>query len=48
VADDLFDRMISVGLNQWLTARDCRNIATGINKALAAYCTEDPRARTWM
>ncbi len=39
VADDLFDRMVSVNLNQWYSARDCRNVATGINKVLSAYCT---------
>ena len=48
VADDLFDRVISVGLNQWYTARDCRNIARGVNKVLSAYCTEDPKARAWV
>jgi len=48
VADDLFDRNISVGLNQWFTANDCHNIATGINKVLSAFCTEDPNAAKWM
>lgn len=47
-ADDLFDRNITIGLNQWFTARDCRNIAKGINKVLSAYCTEDPTARPWL
>ena len=48
VADDLFDRVIDVGLNQWYTARDCRNIARAINKVLSAYCTEDPKAKPWL
>ena len=48
VADDLFDRMISVPLNQWYTAYDCANIANGINKVLSAYCTQDPNARGWL
>ena len=48
VADDLYDRVISIGLNQWLTPRDSRNIAHGINKVLSAYCTEDPRAVPWL
>ena len=48
VADDLFDRVISIGLNQWCTAKDCRSIADGINKVLDAYCTEDPKATAWM
>ena len=48
VADDLFDRMVSVGLNQWYTPRDCRQIAEGINKVLGAYCTRDTAARGWL
>jgi dTDP-4-amino-4,6-dideoxygalactose transaminase len=47
VADDLYDRCISVGLNQWFTAADCRNTAKAINKVLSAYCTEDSKARPW-
>ncbi len=39
VAEDLFDRMVAISLNQWYTARDCRNIAKAINKVLGAYCT---------
>jgi dTDP-4-amino-4,6-dideoxygalactose transaminase len=39
VAEDLFDRVITINLNQWYTAKDCRNIARAINKVLAAYCT---------
>jgi 8-amino-3,8-dideoxy-alpha-D-manno-octulosonate transaminase len=48
VADDLFDRMITVGLNQWYTEEDCRNVADGINKVLSAYCTEDSGAVAWI
>jgi len=47
VADDLFDRMISVGLNQWYTEDDCRNVADGINKVLSAYGTVDPDGAAW-
>jgi len=47
VADDLFDRMVTVNLNQWLTARDCRNIADALNKVFSAYCTENPKATRW-
>lgn len=39
VADDLFDRVISVPLNQWYTAADCRALAGRINTVLAAHCT---------
>ena len=48
VADDLFDRMISVGLNQWYSASDCKHIAAAINKVLGAYCTEDGQAAGWV
>jgi len=48
VADDLFDRGISIGLNQWYTAKDRKNIAAAINKVLSAYCTEDSGARPWI
>ncbi len=47
VADDLHARGISVGLNQWYNASDCRNIAAGINKVLSAYCTPDTNAKPW-
>jgi len=48
VADDLFDRMISVGLNQWYSASDCKHIAGAINKVLGAYCTPDAKGRKWL
>ncbi|HQH67882.1 MAG TPA: DegT/DnrJ/EryC1/StrS family aminotransferase, partial [Candidatus Hydrogenedentes bacterium] len=47
VADDLFDRMINVNLNQWYTAGDCREIAERINAVLAAQCREDSGAAPW-
>jgi len=48
VADDLFDRVITVPLNQWYTAADCRHVADGINKVLSAYCTADENAAPWL
>jgi 8-amino-3,8-dideoxy-alpha-D-manno-octulosonate transaminase len=48
VAEDLFNRMITIGLNQWYTDADCDNVAAGINKVLSAYCTKDPSAREWV
>lgn len=48
VADDLFQRNISVGLNQWFNAADCKNIAKAINKVLDAYCTPDPKGKAWL
>lgn len=47
VADDLHARGISISLNQWYNAADCRNIAAGINKVLSAYCTPDTHAKPW-
>ncbi len=48
VADDLFDRNISVNLDQWYAPADCIQIAEGINKVLSAYCTEDDKATPWL
>jgi dTDP-4-amino-4,6-dideoxygalactose transaminase len=48
VADDLFNRVISISLNQWYTDEDCRNVARGINKVLSALCTEDGEATKWL
>ena len=47
VADDLFDRMISISTSQWFAASDCRNIAVGITKVLDAYCTRDSAGAPW-
>jgi len=47
VADDLYCRKISIGINQWYTKADCNNVATGINKFLRAYSTEAPDAPAW-
>ena len=47
VADDLYDRVITVGLNQWLSAADCREIADRMNTVLSAYCTRDDDAPGW-
>jgi len=38
VADDLFDRAISIGINQWYTAADCRELADRINTVLSKCC----------
>lgn len=48
VADDLFNRNIAIGLNQWYAPEDCDRIAAGINKVLSAYCTEDADASPWL
>jgi len=48
VADDLYDRMVTVSLNQWFSEEDCAHVAEGINKVLSAYCTEDDSAPGWV
>ncbi len=48
VADDLFNRNVSIPLNQWCSSSDCDKIAAGINKVLSAYCTEDSQQRPWL
>lgn len=48
VADDLFGRVISIGLSQWYAPEDCDRIAAGINKVLRAYCTPDAHAAPWL
>jgi 8-amino-3,8-dideoxy-alpha-D-manno-octulosonate transaminase len=40
VSEDLFERMVTVNLNQWYSVGDCRNVAAGINKVLSAYCAK--------
>jgi len=48
VADDLFDRVVNVMLNQWHSAADSRNIAKAVNEVLSAHCTEDANAVKWI
>jgi 8-amino-3,8-dideoxy-alpha-D-manno-octulosonate transaminase len=48
VADDLFNRHISIGLNQWYSPADCDRIASGINKVLSAFCTVDRNGVAWV
>ncbi len=47
VADDLFDRVITIGLNQWYTATQCRELAGRVNTVLAAHCTPDSGGTPW-
>ncbi|HEV2105721.1 MAG TPA: DegT/DnrJ/EryC1/StrS family aminotransferase [Candidatus Eisenbacteria bacterium] len=47
VADDLFDRMLHVPLDQWWSGDECRAVGDAIEGALAACCTPDPRAPAW-
>jgi len=47
VADDLFDRMITINLNQWYAEDDCRRLADAMNAVFAAHCMEDNNAAAW-
>ncbi len=47
VADDLYERVINIGVNQWYTDADCDMIAAAINKVLDALCTRDDSAPAW-
>ena len=47
VADDLYDRVITIGLNQWYTEEDCRNVGQAIDRGLALHCTEDADGVPW-
>ncbi|MEZ4866603.1 MAG: DegT/DnrJ/EryC1/StrS family aminotransferase [Caldilineaceae bacterium] len=48
VAEDLYNRNITIPLNQWYAPEDCDRIAAGINKVLVAYCTADAHAPAWL
>ncbi len=48
LAEDLFKRSINLPLNQWMTATDCRNVASGIEQVLSTHCTPDPNAIPWI
>jgi 8-amino-3,8-dideoxy-alpha-D-manno-octulosonate transaminase len=48
VAEDLFDRVVSVPLNQWYSEEDCHSVAAVLNKALSACCTPDAGAARWL
>lgn len=47
VADDLYNRMVTINLNQWYTTEDCRHVAEGITKVLDAYCKKSKEGRSW-
>jgi len=48
VADDLFDRMITINLNQWYSAKDCDELAGRINRVLESCCAPDSAAPAWL
>ncbi|MBT6146455.1 MAG: hypothetical protein HOH74_13550, partial [Gemmatimonadetes bacterium] len=46
-ADDLYDRVITIGLNQWYTETDCQNVGQAIDRALALHCTQSSDGAPW-
>ena len=48
VADDLFDRLVDIPLNQWYSDEECQALADAINGVLAQHCTEDETATPWV
>jgi len=48
MADDLFDRMVTINLNQWYSEEDCDRVAEAINAVLERCCTADVSARPWL
>lgn len=48
VADDLFDRCITISLNQWMTPEECRDLAANINQVLSTQCTIDKGGIPWL
>lgn len=48
VADDLFDRVVSIKLNQWYTEQECDAIAAALNDAFSRHCTKDASQSPWL
>ena len=48
VADDLFNRSVTIPLNQWYSETDCDAIAAGINKVLGAFCPLGGQEAAWL
>jgi len=47
VSVDLFERMVSVSLNQWLSPESCATLAEAINRVLAMHCKPSDQAPAW-
>ena len=48
VAEDLYNREVRIGLDQWWTPEDCDDVAAAVNKVLSAYCAENKKAPKWL
>ncbi len=47
VATDLFAREVSIGIDQWWTAAECRAVAETVNRVLGRLCSPGDPDRTW-
>jgi dTDP-4-amino-4,6-dideoxygalactose transaminase len=48
VSIELYEKEVSVGVNQYFTDADCALVAAALNKVLSALCTEDPKGAPWI
>lgn len=48
VSVDLFERMVSISLNQWYSDEECDNLAAIINSVLGSHFVQDDSAPAWM
>lgn len=44
---ELLSRFVIVGINQWWTENDCKNVAAAMIKVFDAYYARDPQMNTW-
>ena len=45
---DLTGRHVRVGVNQWWTERDCKQVAAAMTKVFDAFYTRDPNYENWL
>ncbi len=48
VSVDLYERLVSISLNQWYSDEDCDNLGAAINKVLGIHCKQDDAAPNWL
>ncbi|MHB9032142.1 MAG: DegT/DnrJ/EryC1/StrS family aminotransferase [Anaerolineae bacterium] len=48
VSVDLFERVVSISLNQWYSDEDCANLASAISEVLSLHCHQDDNAARWL
>ena len=48
LGNDLYNREITLTIDQWWTDQDADNVTTAMNKVLGALCTPDAIANAWL